>query len=91
MDTIQRILIKAGRKDLAQKYYKKIAAKTKFNKGDKVKSHGVSGIIDSIITPKEFKKLQDDGSIGRSEKEQFYWIKNDLGFELLRQSEIKKI
>ena len=29
MDTIQKALVKAGRKDLAQKYYKKIAALNK--------------------------------------------------------------
>jgi len=28
MDEIQKVLIKAGRKDLAQKYYEKVAAKT---------------------------------------------------------------
>jgi len=52
MDTIQRVLIKAGRKDLAQKYYKRIARIDHFT--DLQLKNAISYL--QKATPKDYKE-----------------------------------
>jgi len=53
MDEIQKVLVKAGRKDLAQKYYKKIAVydpqKNKNNVEELIQQHGGTKLSDEFL------------------------------------------
>jgi len=70
MDTIQRVLIKAGRKDLAQKYYKRIA---------KIDHFTHQQLINAIsylqkATPKDYKEAMRTSGEGMDEPEKMKFI-----------------
>ena len=54
MDEIQKVLIKMGRRDLAQKYYKKVAEIL----DRKSKEEIVMDAVDNFIQPEEINKIK---------------------------------
>ena len=52
MDEIQKVLVEAGRKDLAQKYYKKTAGKLKYD--------DVFNAINAEVGPSSSKRMTEE-------------------------------
>jgi len=56
MDEIQKVLVKVGRKDLAQQYYEKIAGKKRY-----YEQHGI-GTVKYVVNFHDGKSKHKDGS-----------------------------